>query len=182
MVCSRAIWSPTRRTPCVALSPPLSTGVPGRGTLWTRDAGVFLRELAQWGYLAHGCLVAQNLMSLVRPNEKGFYTFPEHFDLGKPGSGSELDGTGVIIIGLVLLWERLPAEHPTRAAIQQFLSGAQSPLQYIVNRLAQEPLIAGSGEFGAGCGVQGEVYNVVQNNLVRLALLAAARMSTAQGG
>ena len=167
--------------PMVGFASASIDGRPWTGTMWTRDAGVFLRELAQWGYLEHGCLLAQNLMHLVRPNETGFLTFPEHFDLGKPGSGSELDGTGAIIIGLVLLWERLPNTHPVRATIQQFLKGPQSPLQYIVNRLARDPLIAGSGEFGAGCGVMGEVYNVVQNNLVRLALLAAARMAGTNG-
>jgi hypothetical protein len=167
--------------PMVGFASASIDGRPWTGTMWTRDAGVFLRELAQWGYLEHACLLAQNLMRLVRPNPTGYDTFPEHFDLGKPGSGSELDGTGAIIIGLVLLWERLPAGHPVRSAIQQFLGGAQSPLQYTVNRLAQEPLIAGSGEFGAGCGVPGEVYNVVQNNLVRLALLAAARMAETNG-
>ena len=71
--------------------------------MWTRDAGVFLRELAQWGYLEQGVLLAEALMNLVRPNSEGFCTFPEYFKLGQPGSGSELDGTGAIVIGLVLV-------------------------------------------------------------------------------
>jgi hypothetical protein len=44
-------------------------GRPWTNTLWTRDAGVFLRELAQWGYFDHACLLAENLMRLVRKND-----------------------------------------------------------------------------------------------------------------
>ena len=156
-------------------------GRPWTNTMWTRDAGVFLRELAQWGYYDHAVLLADNLMRLVEKNGAGYYTFPEHFDYGHPGSGSELDGTGAIIIGMALLYERLPANHPARERLRQFLSGAASPLAYIAARLARDPLIAGSGEFGGGVGVGGEYYNVVQNNLVRLALLAAAGLARQWG-
>jgi len=156
-------------------------GRPWTNTMWARDAGVFLRELVQWGYFTHACLLAENLMKLVRKNSAGYCTFPEHFEYGKPGSGSELDGTGAIIIGMVLLWERLPSGHPTREHIAQFLRGADSPLVYIASSLSRYPLIPGSGEFGAGCGIPGEKYNVVQNNLVRLALLAVVRLARKSG-
>ena len=151
-------------------------GRPWFDTMWTRDAGVFLRELAQWGCLDQAGLLAEALMTLVRPNQEGCYTFPEYFKLGQPGSGSELDGTGAIVIGLVLLWQRLSPQHPTRLRIESFLSGAQSPLAYVQRQLEKGPLIAGSGEFGGGCGIPGEFYNPVQNNLVHLALHMAARM------
>ena len=151
-------------------------GRPWFDTMWTRDAGVFLRELAQWGCLDQAVLLAESLMSLVRPNREGCCTFPEYFKLGQPGSGSELDGTGAIVIGLVLLWQRLPPGQTTRQRIQAFLAGAQSPLNYIRRQLEKGPLVAGSGEFGGGCGIPGEFYNPVQNNLVHLALRMAARM------
>jgi hypothetical protein len=151
-------------------------GRPWTDTMWTRDAGVFLRELVQWGELETACLAAARLIDLVQTNSEGYNTFPMFFQRGQPGSGSELDGTGAIIIGLVLLWERLPAGHPTREQIAAFLDGPASPLVYILRRLEGHPLIPGSGEFGGGCGIEGDFYNVVQNNLVRLALLAAARL------
>jgi hypothetical protein len=151
-------------------------GRPWFDTLWTRDAGVFLRELAQWGRLEQAAQLAEALMSLVRPNPEGFCTFPEYFKLGQPGSGSELDGTGAIVIGMVLVWQRLAPRHPTREKIEAFLKGSQSPLKYIQRKLEKGPLIAGSGEFGGGCGIQGEFYNPVQNNLVYLALQMTARM------
>lgn len=154
-------------------------GRPWTDTMWTRDAGVFLRELVQWGELETACLAAERLMALVQTNSEGYNTFPMFFQRGQPGSGSELDGTGAIIIGLVLLWERLPAGHPTREQIAAFLNNSASPLAYILNRLKGHPLIPGSGEFGGGCGIEGDFYNVVQNNLVRLALLAAARLENA---
>ena len=156
-------------------------GRPWTGTMWTRDAGVFLRELVQWGYLEHACMLTQNLMQLVDRNDKGYYTFPERFDYGHSGSGSELDGTGAIIIGMVLLWERLVLGHPVRERIAHFLIDPTSPLAYILDCLSHAPLIQGSGEFGGGCGIAGEFFNVVQNNLVRLALLAAARMMERMG-
>jgi hypothetical protein len=68
-----------------------------------------------------------------------------------------------------------------RHLIEQFVFSSTSPLMYILKQLDTNPLIAGSGEFGGGCGISGEFYNVVQNNLVRLALLAAADMATRCG-
>jgi hypothetical protein len=156
-------------------------GRPWTGTMWTRDAGVFLRELVQWGYLDEACLLAKALMHLVRPNLEGYATFPVYFKIGQPGSGSELDGTGAIIIGLVLLWQRLNSKNLTRKTIEDFLTNPQSPIKYIFNRLKNHPLIPGSGEFGGGSNIVDEFYNSVQNNLVRLALLMAERMFRAMG-
>ena len=169
-----------RRDPNVGFVAASIDGRPWFDTMWTRDAGVFLRELAQWGYLEQAMLLAEALMGLVRPNSEGFCTFPEYFKIGQPGSGSELDGTGAIVIGLVLLWQRLPAGNPTRSKIEAFLQGDPSPITYILRQLEKAPLIAGSGEFGGGCGIQGEFYNSVQNNLVYLALNMTARMLRAR--
>jgi hypothetical protein len=78
-------------------------GRPWTETMWTRDAGVFLRELIMWGYLDLASLAARRLIELVRPNTRGFRTFPTYFRPGQPASGSELDGTAAILISLVLL-------------------------------------------------------------------------------
>ncbi len=156
-------------------------GRPWHDTMWSRDGGTFLRELALWGYTRHACLLTDCLIRLVEKNKEGYFTFPEYFTGIKPGSGSELDGTAAIIIAMVLLWERLEEKDPYRTQIYHFLHQDASPVRYIHNRLAEQPLVAGSGEFGGGCGIEGEWYNVVQNNLLRLALLAAAKMESAAG-
>jgi hypothetical protein len=156
-------------------------GFPWAGTMWTRDGGTFMRELVMRGYLEHASLLAECLMQLVEKNQDGFYSFPEYFKGSHPGSGAEMDGTTSIVIGMVLLWERLPAGNQTKKDIQQFLFEDASPLNGIRSALRTEPLIAGSGEFGCGLYVKGLCYNVAQNNLVRLALLAAARMADALG-
>jgi hypothetical protein len=150
-------------------------------TMWTRDAGTFLRELVLWGYLNHACLLADCLLQLVRPNAAGYHTFPMYFQGVEPASGSELDGSAAITIGLALLWQRLPAHDPYRANIYRFLHADASPLSYIHAQLRHTPLVAGSGEFGGGMGVEGEWCNVVQNNLLRLALLAGARLESQAG-
>ena len=152
-------------------------GRPWTNTMWTRDAGVFLRELTHWGYLGHACMTADCLIEYVEKNDEGFYCFPEHFDLGQKGSGSELDGTGAIIIALVLLCERLDSENPTRKKICDFLFKNSSPLQFILKTLESQPFVPGSGEFGGGCGIDGFFYNVVQNGLCRLALLSGSRLA-----
>jgi hypothetical protein len=152
-------------------------GFPWAGTMWTRDGGTFMRELVMRGYLEHASLLAECLMRLVEKNSDGFFAFPEYFKGSQPGTGTEMDGTTSIVIGMVLLWERLPDGNPTRNDIHQFLFGDASPLNGIELELRSKPLIAGSGEFGCGLGVKGLCYNVAQNNLVRLALLAAARMA-----
>ncbi len=151
------------------------------GTFWTRDGGTFLRELVMWGYYEHARLTAYHLMTFVSRNEDGFYTFPEYFRGWGRGSGHELDGTGAIILGMVLLWQHLPGEDPFKNRVYQFLHDERSPVRYILKRLEKEPLIAGSGEFGGGCGIPGFHYNVVQNALCYYALNAAADMETAAG-
>lgn len=152
-------------------------GFPWAGTMWTRDGGTFMRELVMRGYLEHASLLAECLMHLVERNPNGFYSFPEYFKGSQPASGTEMDGTTSIVIGMVLLWERLPDGDSTKKDIQQFLLQDASPLNSIELELKNKPLVAGSGEFGCGLGVEGLCYNVAQNNLVRLALLAAARMA-----
>lgn len=162
----------------------LSASVDGRpwtDTMWTRDAGTFLRELVHFGYFHEACLAAERLMDLVQPNPEGYLTFPMYFERGKPGSGSEVDGTGAIIIALVRLWERLPQDHPIRLRIYSFLTGVKSPLAYFEKCLAERPFITGTGEFGGGMGIEGEFFNVVQNGLVSLSLHAAAQMAKRSG-
>ena len=156
-------------------------GFPWAGTMWSRDGGTFMRELVMRGYYQHAALLAECLMHLVKKDQNGFYSFPRYFKGSEPGSGSEMDGTTSIVIGMVLLWERLPVSDPTRKDIQQFLFGAASPLNGIGHQLQTNALVAGSGEFGCGWGVSGLCYNVVQNNLVRLALLASAQMADEAG-
>jgi hypothetical protein len=156
-------------------------GFPWAGTMWSRDGGTFMRELVMRGYYQHAALLAECLMKLVEKNPNGFYAFPRYFKAGQSGSGDELDGTASIVIGMVLLWDRLPDSDPARKDIQQFLFGAASPLNDIEYQLQTKPLVAGSGEFGCGWGVGGLCYNVVQNNLVRLTLLASAGMADEAG-
>lgn len=156
-------------------------GFPWYGTMWSRDGGTFMRELVMRGYLQHASLLAECLMHLVRKNGSGFYSFPEYFKGSKPGAGTEMDGTAAIAISMELLWERLPAGNATRNDIQHFLMDNSSPLRGMEAALRKEPLIAGSGEFGCGLDVPGLCYNVVQNNLVRLALLAGAKMADQLG-
>ena len=150
-------------------------------TMWTRDAGVFLRELVLWGRTSDARLVANCLMDLVQRNEEGFLAFPEHFNKGQPGAGHEIDGTCAIIIALVLFWERLDTTDPLHSRIASFLTDKGSPLDFLERELAKGPLIAGTGEFGPGCGVRGAACNVVQNNLAVLAAFAAARMDERRG-
>jgi hypothetical protein len=156
-------------------------GQPWAGTMWTRDSGTYLRELTMRGYYAHASLLADCLMNLVDKNADGFYSYPRFFRGAQHGTGSELDGTSAIVIGMVLLWERLPEGNVTKERIEHFLLQEASPLQYFKHRLQAEPLLAGTGEFGCGMRIAGECDNVVQNNLVRLALLAGADMAGALG-
>ena len=168
------------RSPLQPLSPGfVSASVDGRpwtDTMWTRDAGVFLRELVHWGYFAHARLTASCLMDLVQPNPDGFLTFPMFFKLAEKASGDELDGTAAICISFVLLWQRLPDQDPMREELRTFLRRKDSPLAFIALRIRNGALIAGSGEFGGGCGIEGLYCNVVQNTLVRCALEAAASL------
>jgi len=158
-------------------------GFPWAGTMWTRDGGTFMRELVMRGYYQHAALLAECLMDLAHKNEQGFYAFPEYFkgSTAGPGPSTELDGTASVIIGMVLLWERLPDGDPAKSRIGAFLSQDASPIAYLKSLLKSSPLVAGSGEFGCGVDIPGECYNVVQNNLARLALLAAAKMARESG-
>ena len=70
---------------------------------------------------------------------------------------------------------------PTRQDIQRFFFADASPVNYFRFALQKEPLIAGTGEFGCGMKITGECYNVVQNNLIMLALVAMARMADESG-
>lgn len=156
-------------------------GFPWAGTMWSRDGGTFMRELVMRGYYQHAALLAECLMHLVGKDQNGFYSFPEYFKGSQQASGAELDGTSSIVIGMALLWERLPGSDPVRSDIQSFLFGQSSPLNGMEYELRTEPLVAGSGEFGCGLDNPGLCYNVVQNQLVRLAFLAAERMANEAG-
>jgi hypothetical protein len=156
-------------------------GRPWTDTMWTRDSGVFLRELVHWGYLGHAAATARYLMEHVKKSDAGFFTFPQHLDPRAVATGSEIDGTSAIVIGMVLLWERMPASDPARAHLYEFLHQPASPLRYMTAILSHQPLVSGSGEFGGGMGIGGDFLNVVQNGLVRLALAAGARMEQAAG-
>ena len=150
-------------------------------TMWTRDAGTFLRELVAWGYFEHACLVAHCLIQGVARNDQGFYAFPEKLRPGQPESGDEIDGTAAIIIGMVLLWRHLPASHPFRGPLFAFLHQPSSPVRYLQQQGKQHGLIAGTGEFGPGCSLDGYYCSVVQNHLAALALQAAAGLEEQAG-
>jgi len=155
---------------------------PWSGSMWTRDSGAFLRELTMWGYYQHACQMAECLMDLVGTNKDGFIAFPRYFKPGTPhASGTEMDGEGAIIIGMVALWQRLPPEDPFRARLYQFLHQSSSPVRGIHFLLQKRPLIPGSGEFGGGSDPKNLYCNVVQNNLCALALLSAANMEEEAG-
>lgn len=153
---------------------------PWYGTMWTRDAGTFMRELVYWGYYEHACQVAQCAMDFVGTNTNGFVSFPRYFapEDGRE-SGSEMDGQAAIIISMVALWQRLPPENPFRSRLYEFLHQPSSPVRGIHYYLESNPLVPGSGEFGGGKGHQN--YNVVQNNLCALALISAANMEDEAG-
>jgi len=155
-------------------------GQPWYGTMWTRDAGTFMRELVSWGYYEHACQVAQLAMNLVGTNSDGFIAFPRYLDpKSGPESGSEMDGQAATVIAMIALWQRLPAENPFRARLYQFLHQESSPVRGIHHFLEHSPLVPGSGEFGGGR--EHENYSVVQNNLCALTLISAAHMEDEVG-
>jgi hypothetical protein len=154
-------------------------GQPWYGTMWTRDAGTFLRELVFWGYYAHACQTAQYVMDSVGTNSHGFIAFPRYFEPQKGRqSGTVMDGQASTIIAMVALWQRLPPDDPFRARLYQFLHQPSSPVRDINYFLEHGPLVSGSGEFGGG---KHEADNVVQNNLCALALISAANMEDEAG-
>jgi hypothetical protein len=151
------------------------------GTMWTRDGGTFLRELVLWGYYQHACQVAQCLMNFVGTNKDGFIAFPRYFAPGMVHeSGTEIDGNDAIIIGMVMLWQRLPVDDPFRIRLYEFLHQSSSPVRGIHYQLQRSLLIPGTGEF-AGGNPKDLYCNVVQNNLCALALLSAANMEEEAG-
>lgn len=151
------------------------------GTMWSRDGGTFLRELVAWGYYQHASQTARCLMNFVGTNQDGFIAFPRYFAPGMiHESGTEMDGNAGIIIALVALWQRLPADDPFRARLYEFLHQPASPVRGIHYQLQHSPLIPGSGEFGGG-NAKDLYCNVVQNNLCALAFLSAANMEDAAG-
>lgn len=155
-------------------------GQPWYGTMWTRDAGTFMRELVCWGYYEHACQVAQLAMDLVGTNSDGFVAFPRFLDpQGGRQSGTEMDGQTATIIAMVGLWQRLPANDAFRTRLYQFLHQQSSPVRGLDHYLKSGPLVPGSGEFGGGKGHDN--YSVIQNNLSALALLSAADMEDEAG-
>lgn len=151
------------------------------GTFWTRDGGTYLRELAFWGAEGEMRLVANAVMDLVGRNEEGFYAYPEYFKAGATNFGQEIDGTGSILVALALVAERLKEDDPLLGKIRAFFFNPCSPVHFFTQNLVKEGLIAGTGEFGPGCGLKGAVFNVVQNGLVRLGLMAGSRVAAGAG-
>jgi len=149
-------------------------GHPWDDTLWTRDGGTLLRELVLWGHIHEAKLLAGCLLRSVGKNESGFRMFPMMFHINEVLAGDELDGTGAILIGLAMLERALPDEDPFRARIDAFLLDESSPVFGIFHELGRKPLVAGDGEFGGGFGNDGLFVNSVQNNLLRLAMLAVS--------
>lgn len=150
-------------------------------TMWTRDAGTYLREMVMRGYYRHAVLLAECFINLVDKNAEGFYSFPRYFRGTQHDSGTELDGTAAIVIGMVQLWERLPAGDPARDKIRDFLLQDASPVNYFRYSLRTKPLLVGTGEFGCGLRIPGACINVVQNNLAMLALTAVGNMAKESG-
>jgi len=150
-------------------------------SMWTRDAGVFLRELVHWGRIEEARLVAGCLLDVIEPNADGYFSFPERFETGHSRHGRELDGTAAIVIACVLLAERLPQQDALGRRVDDFLKGERGPLAFMVRELGAKPLLAGSGEFGPGCYLAGTACNVVQNRLCALALEAGGRWAKATG-
>jgi hypothetical protein len=156
------------------------TNQPWYGTMWTRDAGTFMRELVSWGYYAHACQVAQCVIDYVGTNSDGFVEFPRFIDPQQGAlSGSEMDGQAATIMSMISLRQRLSAKDPFRARLYEFLHQQASPLRGMHFFLEHGPLVPGSGEFGGGKGHDN--YNVIQNNLCALAFLSAADMEDEAG-
>jgi len=153
---------------------------PWWGTMWTRDAGSFLRECVLWGDLDVAAANAKVLMELAPLNPSGFFAFPGRFDGTVPGDASlsEVDASASIFVSAALLWQRLPSFHPLRQPLMEFLLGNRSIVRGFKAQLASQPLIHGSGEFGGGAFTPGEWINVAQNAFVAVAFDAAASIAS----
>ena len=154
-------------------------GRPWDGTMWSRDAGVFLRELSEWGYLGTACLLANRLTECCGRDADGYRAFAEHYAPGEKAFGEELDGTSAILIGMSLLCERLadigtPEIKEIREKLLGFLGEERSPAAYILKRISESGLAGGSGEFGSGYNDDRVYANSVQNCLALYALRAVA--------
>lgn len=155
----------------------LSSSVDGRpwtDTMWTRDAGTMLREIAACGEIGSACLLAERLMALCLPNEKGYYVFPEYFRLGEPNSGTETDGTASILIAFAKLYEILRSplfcERDFADRLAEFSTGRHAPLTFFAEEIESRCFLLGSGEFGGGLNVEGDYFNIVQNMLAGYAM------------
>jgi hypothetical protein len=157
-------------------------GRPWTDTIWMRDNGAMLRELVHYGEFDAAKALILALIRSVEPNADGFWTFPMFTKIGEKLSGDEWDGTALIVVSAILLWERLPAGDPVRKQIEEFLLASASPVRAALATLAKHQLVAGSGEFGGGLGLEGPFFNVVQNAMIAWMLdLAAARFRPDDG-
>lgn len=155
-------------------------GRPWSDTMWSRDAGTFVRELVYFGAMDEAKNIVQALFNAVELNDHGYFTFPEYVYRGEKKSGKEMDGTMAILMAAIALLERLPPDDAFAALIRDFIVSDRSPIRYILQTLASKPFIEGSGEFGPGCYLEGSSYNVVQNALVVLGLeMVSARLRDA---
>ena len=155
-------------------------GRPWHDTIWSRDNAVLLRELIHHGDLVTATALARALIRSVAPNAEGFWTLPMYLARGERSSGSEWDGNALFIVGVVLLWERLPQEDPARRELADFLLAPESTARAVLAELSHRPFVAGSGEFGGGLGLEGLFYNVVQNAMIAWMLdVIAARFRPA---
>jgi len=150
-------------------------GYSWRDSMWSRDFGTFLRELAFLGYTEEACAIAECLMKRVGRNADGYKMFPRYFAPDEfDKSGTELDGTCSVLLALMILYKRLPDSHETACRIKSFLTDNSSPIAWIIRNLKERDLLEGTGEFGGGCDIQNPYCNVVQNNIARLTLVKAA--------
>ena len=157
-------------------------GRPWTDTIWMRDNGAMLRELVHYGEFEAAKELILALTRSVEPNADGFWTFPMFTKIGEKQSGDEWDGTALIVVSAILLWERLPAGDPVRRQVEEFLLASESPVRAVTAAIARHQLVAGSGEFGGGLGVEGLFFNVVQNAMIAWMLdLVATRFRTADG-
>jgi len=157
-------------------------GRPWFDTIWMRDNGAMLRELVHYGEFEAAKALFLALTRSVEPNADGFWTFPMFTKIGGKESGHEWDGTALIVVSSLLLWERLPLADPVRRQIEDFLLAPESPIRAVTDAITRHQLVAGSGEFGGGLGVEGLFFNVVQNAMIAWMLDLAATRFRAPGG